>query len=111
RQELGVLKVLGASPSQVFAVVTAETSLLGLIGGLAGVALAMITGALSDDFVGRLLPYAPVPASGHLVAIGADQAAMGVAGALMVSILAGTIPALRASSVPAVQSLRGGRTR
>jgi len=109
RQELGVLKVLGASPRQVFAVVTAETSLLGVFGGAIGVALAVAVGAASDDFVGRLLPYAPVPASGHLITIDAVHAAQGMAGALVISILAGFIPALRASLVPAVQSLRGGR--
>ncbi|HZI93283.1 MAG TPA: ABC transporter permease [Patescibacteria group bacterium] len=108
-QELGVLKVLGASPSQVFAVVTVETLLLGLIGGLTGVALAVAVGAVSDGFVGRLLPYAPVPASGHLIAVDAAHAAAGVAGALVVSVMAGMIPALRASLIPAVRSLRGGR--
>lgn len=110
RHELGVLKVLGASPGQVFAVVTTETSLLGLLGGLAGVTLATLVGSVSDDFVGRLLPYAPVPASGHLISIDTLHAVEGVMGALIVSVLAGLVPALRASLVPAVQSLRGGRT-
>ena len=109
RQELGVMKVLGASPAQVFAVVTAETSLMGLLGGLIGVAMAVGAGAVSDGFVGRLLPYAPVPASGHLISVDAAHAAQGLAGALAVSILAGLIPAVRASFAPAVQSLRGGR--
>ena len=109
RQELGILKVLGASPAQVFAVVTAETSLLGLMGGALGVSLAIAAGAVSDDFVIRLLPFAPVPASGHLISIDSAHAAAGMAGAVLVSVLAGLIPALRASFVPAVQSLRGSR--
>jgi putative ABC transport system permease protein len=109
RQELGVLKVLGASPAQVFGVVTMETSLVGLLGGLAGAALAAAAGALADDFVIRLLPFAPVPASGHLVTVSAGHAALGLAGALLVSVLAGLIPAARASMSPAVTSLRGGR--
>jgi len=109
REELGVLKVLGASPAQVFAVVTAETVLVGLLGGIAGAALAVVAAALSDDFVSQLLPFAPAPAAGHLVAVSAGQASAGVAGALAVSVLAGALPALRASLLPAVRSLRGGR--
>lgn len=109
RRELGVMKVLGASPAQVFAVVSAETALLGLMGGLLGALLAAVGAALSDDFVTRLLPFAPTPATGHLITIGSSHVVMGVAGALVVSLGAGMIPALRASMLPAIQSLSGGR--
>jgi putative ABC transport system permease protein len=109
RLELGIYKVLGASAAQVFAVVSAETALIGLIGGLAGAVFASVAGALSDDFVTRLLPFAPTPATGHLISIESGHAAVGVAGALAVSLLAGLIPAWRASMQPAVRSLRGGR--
>ncbi len=108
RHELGVLKVLGASPLQVFAVVAAETALVGLLGGVAGAALALAAGLFSDDFVSRLLPFAPTPASGHLVAISSTHALMGIGGALGVAILAGLAPAWRASMLPAVRSLRHG---
>ncbi len=109
RQELGVLKVLGASPAQVFAVVAAETSLVGLSGGAAGWILALAAAAVSDGFIASLLPYAPAPESGHLIVVGAWQAAAGVAGALLVALAAGFFPALRASMVPAVSSLREAR--
>lgn len=109
RRELGVLKVLGASPTQVFAVVSAETAIVGLMGGFLGAMLAAAGGAVSDGFVTRLLPFAPTPASGHLIAIGASHVLLGVAGALAVSLGAGMIPALRASMLPAIDSLSGGR--
>lgn len=109
RQELGIFKVLGASPAQVLALVTLETTVLGLLGGAAGVALAVLGSFVSDGLVSRLLPYAPTPVDGHLIAIGLPHAAAGVAGALLVSLLAGLWPAARACVVPPVVSLRGGR--
>ena len=109
RRELGVMKVLGASPVQVFGVVCAETALVGLMGGILGSILAAAGGALSDGFVTRLLPFAPVPASGHLIAIGSTHVMIGVAGALIVSLCAGMVPALRASMLPPIHSLSGGR--
>jgi putative ABC transport system permease protein len=110
RRELGVLKVLGASPLQIFSLVGVETALVGLAGGIVGAMMTWGVGAVSDDFVTRLLPYAPRPAVGHLIAINATHAAVGVAGALVVSLFAGVAPALRASSLPAVRSLRSGPT-
>jgi len=109
RQELAVFKVLGASPRQVFAVVASETALLGLLGGLLGAALTVGVGAVSDRFVMKLLPFAPMPAAGHLVSISPGQAAIGVAGAIGVALLAGVGPAVRGAMLPAVRSLRGGR--
>jgi len=109
RQELAVFKVLGASPRQVFAVVAAETALLGLLGGLLGAALTVGVGAVSDRFVMKLLPFAPLPATGHLISISYLQALIGVAGAVAVSLLAGVGPAVSGAIRPAVRSLRGGR--
>lgn len=106
RRELGIFKVLGASAWQVFAVVSLETVLLGAAGGAAGSALAWGTGLVSDDFVMRLLPYAPEPAVGHLVEVRPLHAALGVAGAVAVALLAGLGPALGASARPAVRSLK-----
>ena len=106
RRELGILKVLGASSWQVFIVVTGETVLLGGFGGLAGWGMASFAGAVADGFIARLLPYAPPPATGHLIAIDAGDAAVGVAAAIGVSLLAGIVPAVRASMRPAVHSLR-----
>lgn len=108
RRELGVMKVVGASAGQVFTVVALETALTGLLGGALGVSMAWAVGMFSDEFVSGLLPFAPSPETGHLIAISSLHAATGIGGALLVSILAGLVPAWRASAVPAVRSLRGG---
>jgi len=57
----------------------------------------------------KLLPFAPLPATGHLISISYLQALIGVAGAVAVSLLAGVGPAVSGAIRPAVRSLRGGR--
>lgn len=109
KEELGVMKVLGASPLQVLAVVTAETAVVGVAGGAIGALLAWGAGLVSDDFVARLLPFAPPPAEGHLIAISLTHAAVGIAGALAVALAAGLPPAVRACLLPAARSLRDAR--
>ncbi|MGH9870585.1 MAG: ABC transporter permease [Candidatus Polarisedimenticolia bacterium] len=106
RRQLAVFKVLGASPAQVMAVVCSETLLLGIIGGFAGALLAWGSGQVSDAFVMRLLPYAPPPAAGHLIAVGLDHAAAGIVGAVAVAVGAGLGPAVGASLRSPATALR-----
>ncbi len=106
RRQLAVFKVLGASPAQVVAVVCGETLLMGLVGGIAGAAMAWGGGLVSDPFIMRLLPYAPPPAAGHLVSVGMGHALAGIAAAVAVSLGAGLGPALGASMRPAASALR-----
>ena len=108
RRELGIMKVIGASSGQVLTLVAAETMMIGLAGGVAGWILALAGAAMADDFVLRLLPWAPAPAAGHLVVIAPGNALFGIGCAVVVALLAGLIPAARASWLPAVASLRGG---
>jgi putative ABC transport system permease protein len=109
RRELAVLKVLGASPPQLLALVCVETALLGMAGGVAGGALAWSAGLVSDGFVMRLLPYAPPPAAGHLISVGPWHAAAGAAGAVAVALAAGLGPAWSACRQPAASALRESR--
>jgi len=109
RRELAVLKVLGASPFQVLTLVCAETALLGLAGGVGGVGLAWAAGLVSDDFVMRLLPYAPPPAAGHLISVGLWHALAGTGGAVAVALAAGLAPAVGACRQPPAAALRDHR--
>ena len=66
RQEIGILKSMGAMAGDVFKLVWLETIILCISGGLVGTGLALVTARLTDILVRRLLPYSP---SGGLVAI------------------------------------------
>jgi hypothetical protein len=58
-REIAVLQALGAAPSDVRRVVLAEGAIVGLAGGLVGVALAFATMPLADRAAAALLPDFP----------------------------------------------------
>ncbi|GAA2512817.1 ABC transporter permease [Pilimelia columellifera] len=102
RRELAMLRAVGASPGRVRRLVLGEAALLGIVGGLlgalAGVALAaaglrLFAGA---GLMPEGLPLAGVP-SGVLA---------GLAAAGLTTIVAGSLPAWRASQVAPSEALR-----
>jgi putative ABC transport system permease protein len=101
-REIGVLRVLGFSRGNILGSFVIESAILGLAGGIAGVALAFIA-AWSTGLNSRLLSvgstffsYRPTPA-----AITAGLAAAGVIG-----VVGGLAPAWRAARIGVIDSLR-----
>ena len=96
--EIAVLKTLGFSGQSVLAMVLAESVLLLLLGGAAGLALASVIGpAVSAGSNGAL----------NLPAAGAASWMTGVGLALVFGLLVGALPALRAMHVNITDALAG----
>jgi putative ABC transport system permease protein len=94
RQEIGLLKAIGAAPAQIRALFFAEAAVLSFAGALAGLAL----GLLGSFVIGRIYPVLPsVPPWWAVVA------AFGTA--LATGILFSMAPARRASRLDPVESL------
>jgi putative ABC transport system permease protein len=93
--EIGVRRALGASRRSVFAQCLTEAGLIGLIGGLGGWLLTLVGLWLVRR---QQTPYS------DLVHMDASMFAITFVLAIAVSLLAGALPALRASRVaPALQ--------
>ena len=105
RREIGVLKALGASDSDVRSLFFAEAGAMGLVGGICGVAIGWLIGqALTwgttiylkrQDLPGVKISYVP-----WWLAAGA------IAFAVIVSLVAGLYPAGRAAKLNPVEALR-----
>ncbi len=104
RQEIGILKTMGAMPSDIFRLVWTETLILCGIGGLAGIAVAFASARATDILVRRVLPYSP---SGGLVTIDAGLAAISLCVIVGVGLLSGLYPAWQAGRVRPLESIRG----
>ena len=102
-KEIGVMKALGASRYDVFRVIWIETTLVCVLGGLAGVLVAFMGGGFVEHVLKRILPYAP---SGDLVVISVPLVVSALAGAVLVGLVAGIYPALRAASMRPVEAIR-----
>jgi len=105
-RELGLLRAMGASGSQVVGSVLAEAAVVGVVAS----ALGLLAGIALARFLFWLLPELgfPVP-SGPLVVIGRTYVSAIVVG-IGIAMLAAVVPAVRASRVPPIAAIGDLRT-
>jgi predicted permease len=93
-REIGLRIALGASPRQVRAMVLRQVGLMTLIGGAIGLVLAIELGRFSESLLYQLHGWDPTVLSVSAVVLA------------VVALVAGFIPAQRASQVDPMQALR-----
>jgi putative ABC transport system permease protein len=102
-KQIGVMKALGASRTDIFKVIWMETTLICLFGGIIGCVIALTGGSLVEYVLKQILPYAP---SGRLVVISPLLLGLSLVGAVITGLVAGLYPASRAASMRPVQAIR-----
>lgn len=93
-REIGVRKSLGATNRQIYGQFLVEATILSLVGGIIGVAIAMFANYMFRIFT-TLAPVATLPIIAVAVIVSSG-----------VGILFGTIPAIKAARKDPIQSLR-----
>ncbi|MDI6808682.1 MAG: ABC transporter permease [Candidatus Eisenbacteria bacterium] len=104
-KEIGVMKAIGASRLDIFRIIWVETTLICVIGGIAGDILAIVGTRAVEYILRHILPYAP---GGQLVLITWPLLLASFAGAVIMGLIAGAYPAYRASSMRPVEAIRLG---
>ncbi|MFB6154426.1 MAG: ABC transporter permease [Haloferacaceae archaeon] len=101
RQEIGVLRAVGVQRSEVMRTILAEAGLLGVVGGLAGTALALLAGLALNVYIlsDPMVTFRPQNLL-YLV--------LAFAFALATSLLSGLYPAWKAAREHPVEALRSG---
>ena len=103
RQEIGILKSMGAMAGDVFKLVWLETIILCISGGLAGTALSLLTARLTDVLVRNLLPYSP---SGGLVSIDLGLVLMTLGVVTAIGLASGVYPSWKAARMRPLDTIR-----
>lgn len=103
RQEIGILKSMGAMAGDVFKLVWLETIILCVGGGLIGTGLALLTARLTDLLVRNLLPYSP---SGGLVAIDLPLVLMTLGVVTVIGLASGIYPSWKAARMRPLDTIR-----
>lgn len=102
-REIGVMRAIGASRGDVFALICAETLTICTIGGIAGGGIAVLGSRMASEAVRAILPFSP---PGVLVQIDGILLIGGIAMAVGMGILAGIIPGWRASRLHPIAWMR-----
>jgi ABC-type lipoprotein release transport system permease subunit len=107
-REIGVMRALGASHSDIFRLFWSQTLQICLLGAAAGIVLAWLGAQFIESWLRTRLPFAP---SSSLVQPEAATFAICFACALLIGSVAGWLPAWRAARLaPTVaMNARGGR--
>lgn len=104
-QEIGVMKAIGANKLDVFKLIWMETILICAVGGIGGILMAILGGNVVEHFVRQVLPYAP---SGKLMLITPGLLTTSLVGAVVLGVVSGIYPALRASLMRPIEAIRSG---
>ena len=95
-REIGLRKAVGATTSAIFIQILVESVVLGVLGGLAGL-------VVSYGFVDMLARLSP---TGNSPVITPNAMIMAFAFSAVVGLIAGLIPAMKASKLDPIQALR-----
>jgi putative ABC transport system permease protein len=104
-QEIGVLKAIGAGNLQIFQLIWYETIIICGLGGLIGSLMAIFAGSGVEFFVKKYLLYAP---EGKLINISPQLIIYSLIGAIILGLISGIYPALRASMMKPIEAIRSG---
>jgi putative ABC transport system permease protein len=102
-REIGMMKAMGASAGDAFKLVWAETILITLAGGIVGVVIAVASSRLVETLIRGMIPFAP---RGSLIGLSLPTLIGCTLLSLILGLVAGFYPALRASSVKPVEAIK-----
>ncbi len=105
RREIGIMKAIGASDGDVQKLFFAEAGAMGILGGMVGVALGWSIGQVINFGTNIYLRRQSLPPE-HFWAVPMTLVFGAILFSFLVSLIAGTYPARRASRLDPVQALR-----
>jgi putative ABC transport system permease protein len=105
-REIGVMRAVGASRSDIFFLTWLETVLICAIGGLGGLALAALASSGVEVWLRERLPFAP---AGALVHFEPSNLVGCLIAAIILGTMAGLLPAWRAAHLSPIEAMRTGR--
>ena len=103
-REIGLMKAMGLSNAKVFVTFSLEAIMIGFWGSVLGIGAAMLAGIgintiAKDSFLGDLTGFT-------LVQFSLQNIVMIIGIICLISFLAGTLPAVRASKLNPIEALR-----
>jgi putative ABC transport system permease protein len=105
-REIGILKALGSSNGDVLRMFMVEAGLIGLLGGIVGVALGWLLGIVLNVIIRDYLRTQSVPIDDPFFVVTPELIIAALLFATLVGIIAGLYPAFRAARLDPLAALR-----
>lgn len=102
-QEIGLLKALGMRRRGITMIYLTEAASIGFWGGVVGVVGANLLGLVLNPILGRTL-FKGI--GSHLLSYPLSYMAAIIGGAMIIGLVAGTLPAIRAGKLDPIEALR-----
>jgi putative ABC transport system permease protein len=100
-KEIGIMKAIGAKNRDIMSIFLLNSALVGFVGGAVGIGLGALVSALLPNILGRLGGLGAVT-----TVIPLSLLIEAVVGSMLIGMIAGAIPAYRASKLKPVDALR-----
>jgi putative ABC transport system permease protein len=104
-REIGIMKAIGASDEHIRRIFLIEASVIGILGGFLGVAIGWTVGRIIN-FGANLYIQSQGGTPGTLFSLPLWLVCSSIAFSVVVSLIAGSYPAQRASRLDPIQALR-----
>lgn len=101
--EFGMMKAIGASGSDIGKLVITEALLISFAGGVFGLAIAIAGSSLVENFIKRIIPYAP---AGNLLSFQPEFVGLCLFLSLVIGTICGIHPAIKSSRKTPLEALR-----
>jgi putative ABC transport system permease protein len=105
-REIGILKAIGASPGDIRRLFVAESSFIGLVGGVTGTVLGWLLGLGLNRLILAVMRWQEIPVRGTFFVVNGWLVALALAFATIVGLLSGLYPASRAARLDPIEALR-----
>jgi putative ABC transport system permease protein len=105
-REIGILKAIGASPGDIRKLFVAESSFIGLVGGVAGTIVGWLLGVGLNRLIPAILRWQEIPVRGTYFVVTGWLVLLALAFATVVGLLSGLYPAARAARLDPIEALR-----
>lgn len=101
--EIGMMRAIGASRSDVFRIILVETTLITAVGGLTGIVSAAAGSGIIEALVRKFMPYVP---SGKMIGFDPGLAGLCLLFSLALGVASGLYPAWKAARIHPIEAIK-----